>query len=966
MELTREESYKMIQAIRDSYIGKKKGDWNEQQTRLLIINSVLEALGWQKEDFNPETAVSSGESIDYLDYLLKSNGKPRLVVEAKKVGYTFTSPRQNLKKNEYQLSYLQSAFGPSLNEVLKQAKRYCTSTHVPFALITNGAEWMLLQLYPPPGKTINDLQGFYLGNIFSADGELNFDLFWRLISKTSIAQRGLEEAFNEINSIESEYAYEARPALGDLKLSQPIIDEQNLLRDYYDRFFDEISDSRRRAMLDYCFVTSAKLDQYEGELKRTLADTAPSFLPNSNAQQRKRMELNPEDDSTVIRDSSGDQKGRVILVVGAVGAGKTTFITRAIINNRGSGINFVRINLINEGADQMVATEKLWELVYKEWLEEQKDNFTHDKLAAIFDSEIRQMKVGPKERLYARDRDLFETDEAMLLEQYFKDPEFFVTKSFRHFDRAFGKSVVLILDNVDRTSELYQKIVYAFAHKVADTTGCLVIITMRESTYFRGREAGFLDVRTSDKVFHLKSPDPMKVLARRIEYVENHIDEDFRVREWRKSGDWPAFKTQAQTLAKQQKESLLLNDEDGRDIVFLLSALSWHSIRHFFIALEHVHSFAQGDKKWRFRDVLATLLLPAEIAGIHSIATTLIHPVEKHHKCFFLKIRILLLLQYGIRQEQRRAGVRAHRIIDLCRTYGYRTVWIKKGIETLVRERLLECLEIPTEPEFTREYSFNEGHTFSPSPLAVVLIEKIVHTDEYLIATMWDLPFHDGSTRTKFIDAVNSQDLKAEAVNQKLTKISVEYLQKLRADEDLLTAASSYSTEVAACEDRLKAVVQQLSSSHHIVQSSVGLVVHRESETTENKQLELSGIEVSESAVDPFLVKLIPIPQSMKSITVHSTRTPPMIFWALANAKASGIAQLTGTEITRIINTHLLNDQQKLAATNVSKSLRGQVMKKQAWLRIIPDSGKHNLFALKDGWKASWRDLFGTEAPDVA
>lgn len=963
MEPSREESYKKFQQIRDKYPRKKIGDANEAETRLLIINNILEALGWEKEDFNPETPVTSGTSIDYLDYQLKASDIPRLVVEAKRIGHTFAHPRHNLKKNEYQLLYLQNAFGAALGEVLEQAKRYTTKTRIPFAVITNGAEWMLLQLNPPPGKTINDLNGFYLGNVLDSECELNFDLFWRLLSKHCVENRGLEEAFNEINSIESDYAYEVRPALGDLSISGLSPPGGNFMRDYYDRFFDEISDNRRREMLNHCFVTSAKLEQYEGELKRTLADTAPSYLSRNPAA--KVGELSPEDDKAIVRDTSGDQKGRVVLIVGAVGAGKTTFITRAIINNRGSGINFVRIDLINEGVDQSVSTELLWKLVYKRWLEGQDGKFTHEKLAAIFDSEIRSMKTGPRGKIYAKDLALFEQDEANLLDSYYKDPEVFVTKSFRHYDRAFSQSVVLILDNVDRTSEQYQKMVYAFAHKVADNTGCLVIITMRESTYFRGREGDFLDVRTSDKVFHLKAPDPLKVLARRIDYIETRIDDDHRVREWRKSGEWDEFRSQAQKLARQQKASLLTNGEDGKNAISLLSALAWHSIRYFFSSLEYVHSQVGPDDKWNFRDILMTLMFPSESGGVHSVATSLFHPIEKHHKCFFLRIRVLLLLQYGVRQDQRRAGVRAHRIVDYCRSYGYRTSWIKKTIESLVRERLLECLEIPTEPEHTKNYSFSDKHTFSPSPLAVVLLEKILASDEYLICSMWDLPFHDSDIRALFIKLADGTDLRILSQNSKLTRLSVEYLLKLRQHESLLNDASSYGSEVVHCEERLNVILKQLAAAHAIDDLPKTRRMPPSILVPAQKQLSLGGINIEESPTDPFQIKLIPIPENITKVVIRSTRTPPLVFWSLANAKAGGIDYLSGTEITKMINMHLLDDQQKLAATNVSKSMRGSVMRSQPWLRHITAANGHSAFSLSKDWKSHWIDVFKSEAPDV-
>ena len=85
--------------------------------------------------------------------------------------------------------------------------------------------------------------------------------------------------------------------------------------------------------------------------------------------------------------------------------------------------------------------------------------------------------------------------EAELLAQYSEIPSVFLEKSWKHYSNRSKKSIVIFLDNIDRKSDLFQQIVYEFAHKLASETGSTAIITMREGTYFRGRESGFLDVR---------------------------------------------------------------------------------------------------------------------------------------------------------------------------------------------------------------------------------------------------------------------------------------------------------------------------------------------------------------------------------------------------------------------------------------------------------------------------------------
>src|SRR5690606_27021896 len=97
---------------------------------------------------NPEVKAGKG---NYIDYLLEVDGIPRLIVEAKRVGITFSSPAKRSQRNHYQLRYFRSAFRTDFASVLEQAQRYVSETGVPFAVITNGAEWLLVQLLAAPG-----------------------------------------------------------------------------------------------------------------------------------------------------------------------------------------------------------------------------------------------------------------------------------------------------------------------------------------------------------------------------------------------------------------------------------------------------------------------------------------------------------------------------------------------------------------------------------------------------------------------------------------------------------------------------------------------------------------------------------------------------------------------------------------------------------------------------------------------
>ena len=124
--------------------------------------------------------------------------------------------------------------------------------------------------------------------------------------------------------------------------------------------------------------------------------------------------------------------------------------------------------------------------------------------------------------------------EAELLERESANRQNLVLKIFQKRVKE-NKSVIIVIDNVDRASESFQEEIYALSHLITQASGATVIITLREFTFFKNKDKGFLDVRPEDKIIHLKSPDFNKLISTGIKYIKESLNEDFRIRDWRKN-----------------------------------------------------------------------------------------------------------------------------------------------------------------------------------------------------------------------------------------------------------------------------------------------------------------------------------------------------------------------------------------------------------------------------------------------
>ncbi|HDF5691393.1 hypothetical protein [Klebsiella variicola] len=175
LSMSREKAFEKFKEVQERYIARKDTlfEANEAESRLLVIDEILNILGWNKEEFTPEAYCGTA---GYADYILSTDRTPRLVVEAKKIGVTFGLPKNTLTLNEYSVAYLKKAFNRKISEVIDQAQRYCVEKAVQYALITNGAEWFVCPMLPKAGKTTDSMKGVYFGNIFG--DEFSFDLMY--------------------------------------------------------------------------------------------------------------------------------------------------------------------------------------------------------------------------------------------------------------------------------------------------------------------------------------------------------------------------------------------------------------------------------------------------------------------------------------------------------------------------------------------------------------------------------------------------------------------------------------------------------------------------------------------------------------------------------------------------------------------------------------------------------------------
>ncbi|PKE32914.1 hypothetical protein CWS43_03185 [Rahnella sp. AA] len=949
--------FKILQNEFSSYKDKIH-EANEATARLLIIDRILNLLGWNSEEFNPETYCGAA---GYSDYMLSINNNPKLIVEAKKNGITFGYPIRTAKSNEYYVSYFKNAFKKPLSDVIEQAQRYCVDKAVSHAVLTNGGEWIVCPMLPKPGRTIDNMKGIYFGNIFSED--FAFDLMWNLISKKAISENTLDIYLSDINHKPSEVCHILRNTYGALKWQNG--NNDIWLDEFYQSFFSQITDTNQRNMLEHCFVSDSKLDQFKGELKRVLKDSTPSYLPNGT------HDFNPSESKDFLLSQ---HYGKVIIITGAVGCGKSTLVTKCLVEARQAKNTYatpIIIDLINDVSKRTVDAKSIvFEYLYKEVKINYPEEFSLDELRNTFSHELKILKNGAYKELFEQDKSIFFIKEAELLDKESSNHQNMVLRIFKKRTNE-GKAVILILDNVDRASESFQEEIYALSHLISNESGATVIITLREFTFFRNKDKGFLDVRPEDKIIHLKAPDFGKLISSRVRYIKDFIETDFRIKDWRRKYDIKEFISTMQTHADTLRNNLQTS-RDAASVLEILSSVSWHNVRTFYQLVKRVHGqLGSNTSPWNKTETISALMSNIEL-GENTFIPNIFKPYDNVNQCYFLKLRILSFLHDAITQGEISKGITLERIVNFALLYGYRKDWITKTLESSIEERIIECIEIPSDSDLIYEYNICKEHSFRITPLGVSLILDICHTPIYIALISIDLPFHEKKPYDEIkkdfeiisacVCDTNTSTISTDGISliieSNMAKTSAQYLSSEYEREKLSLTELRNKQDINLTEKRVSKIAAQIVNIFNKTECVIKI------NSPDQYALAFSDEPSSGLENESDLSHLVPS-KLEEAMLIHSEYVP-LIFVSLVIRAVQGFETSMGVEITSIINEKIVSEDNNKFTNNVSRALRSKSLLSQDWL-LVRDGLHHKFkkFSLSENWQLSWEKMFSEQAPKL-
>ena len=351
-------------------------------------------------------------------------------------------------------------------EVIRQARDYARKLGVQFAVVTNGCQWIVFPAVRIDQVRFEESSGIVFPSLASA---LNSDFgeFLSLLSRSSVIQGSLESAL--LGRIENQLEQRRLNAFHTTQFNR--LQRGNLyhlIEDAISAAFSEEIIHGDTELLEKLYVRTPERIRFDSRIQMHIAKRQVPL-----AKQSKHPMKGKDGDaiSQIVRTAAARAKPAAVLVLGTVGAGKTTFLayTRKIA-----------------AADSFVPRK---DSPYPHWIYADFRNFAPNESPVEFIFSVLKSYIQNDNRNIAN-----------LLTRDFEQARPYVEKVLAY--AAQRTPIFLVVDNVDQLElETLQPIIFSDAIAIAHRLKLSLILSLRDATYVSQRSLPVFDAFDFDPIY---------------------------------------------------------------------------------------------------------------------------------------------------------------------------------------------------------------------------------------------------------------------------------------------------------------------------------------------------------------------------------------------------------------------------------------------------------------------------------
>jgi predicted type IV restriction endonuclease len=544
--LSFEKSLENLERLEQKYSNTNQ---NEANTRFQIIDKILKnTFFWPDSNIYLEEKTNEG----YSDYRLTDNqNRTYLIIEAKKEKINFNfSQYSEIRNNKIKVKLLMKDVHTA--NTINQVKNYCNDIGCNYACITNGHEWAFF-------RTFIDGKGWQEGNAYIISSlkafienfnEINAHLTYNKIVK--------EYSFNKLfDGIEYSSNERYEPKLQINGYTEQIQNNhiETKIKGYFDKYFGEIRDIDKE-LLEECYVEERGYVINFDKVTNLLEDAiSPYMIQKQKLQNIEINGINNSFSDEILEIIIKEKKSKVLILFGGKGSGKSTFLVSLFNNKRNLDINkhsvISRVNLLKISNDKESIKKEIFAKLVKTLDVDNLLNGTNEKLINLFrdkfEIELQQSLSGLDEK-----SESFILKRNELLTSYKKD-EMYCLIRLSDYLRTKQKAIIINIDNTDQFDQSLQDYCFSLANEISQKLHCICIISLREERYVTSTIEGYLDAYEKNG-FHISSPNPQQVFIKRLNFIQNKINNENRILEKEKDDINILFKILNDNLLEKESE----------------------------------------------------------------------------------------------------------------------------------------------------------------------------------------------------------------------------------------------------------------------------------------------------------------------------------------------------------------------------------------------------------------------------
>lgn len=442
----------------------------------------------------------SDQKLYFPDFLIITKGFPTIVVEAKPPGHDILDAFREARLYAHELN---AVFPSGLNPLR-------------LVLAINGEQ--LAYGYWDQSSPI------YLLNLDELrPSSEKFSAIQKACSKSS-----LEKVSAEIQShIKPNTLKKPRRLVGGASIQQEEVGHSSFgatISADFGRIFNPVTRDDRRFIARFGYIPSLRRMRYVDPIDRVIRASRPHSEVYATEIENSGK---PQEVIDALRNFKSLEH-QVLLIVGSVGSGKTTFVDYleevALPRELIAQTVWVRLNM--NGAP--ISENEIYGWLRQNIIMGCRDAYPKidfddlDNLRRLYSVEINKFNKG-RGKLYQIGSENHNRELAKLLEDLEKDLHQTAVAYSRYCATEQSKLLIIVLDNCDKRLLTEQLLMFQAAEWIQKEFRALVILPLREETYDNYRDRPPLDTAMKDLVFRIEPPLFQNVLVSRVQLALNEL-----------------------------------------------------------------------------------------------------------------------------------------------------------------------------------------------------------------------------------------------------------------------------------------------------------------------------------------------------------------------------------------------------------------------------------------------------------